>query len=72
MTWDPVNHVFKVTLNLVVGAFKFRANDAWDINYGGANMNALTAGGDNIPITVAGNYTITFDPWAHVATLTMN
>jgi starch-binding outer membrane protein SusE/F len=72
MTWDAVNHVFKVTLNMVVGAFKFRANDAWDINYGGANLNALTAGGDNIPITVAGNYTITFDPWAHSATLTMN
>ena len=72
MTWDPVNHVFKITLNMVVGAFKFRANDAWDINYGGANLNALTAGGDNIPITVAGNYTITFDPWAHAATLTMN
>lgn len=72
MTWDAVNHVFKVTLNMVVGAFKFRANDAWDINYGGANLNALTAGGDNIPITVAGNYTITFDPWAHSATLTKN
>ncbi len=72
MTWDPVNQVLKVTLNMVVGAFKFRANDAWDINYGGANLNALTPGGDNIPITVAGNYTITFDPWTHAATLTMN
>jgi len=71
MTWDGTNKVFKATANLVIGAFKFRANAAWDINYGG-NLSALTPGGDNIPITVAGNYTITFDPWAKVATVTMN
>ena len=60
MTWDPVNKVLKVTLNLTVGAFKFRANDDWAINVGG-NLNALTQGGDNIPIAAAGNYTLTLD-----------
>ncbi len=60
MTWDPVNKVLKVTLNLTVGAFKFRANDDWAINMGG-NINALNQGGDNIPVAAAGNYTLTLD-----------
>lgn len=60
MTWDPVNKVLKVTLNLTVGALKFRANDDWAINVGG-NLNALSQGGSDIPITVAGNYTLTLD-----------
>ncbi len=60
MTWDATNNVFTVTLNLVVGTFKFRANDGWDLNYGG-DPNALTPGGANIPITTAGTYTITLD-----------
>jgi len=72
MTWDATNMVFKATLDLVVGAIKFRANDAWDINYGGTDLNALTPGGANIPVATAGNYTITFDPWLHKATITKN
>ncbi len=71
MTWDATNKVFTVTLDLVVGAIKFRANDAWDLNYGG-DINALTSGGANIDIATAGNYTITFDPWGLKATITMN
>jgi hypothetical protein len=71
LTWDPTNKVFKVTVNLVVGAIKFRANDAWDLNYGG-DINALTSGGANIAIGAAGNYTITFDPWGLKATVTKN
>jgi len=72
MTWDAANHVFTVTLDLIAGAFKFRANDDWAVNYGGTDLNNLTQGGDNIPVTVAGNYTLTFDPWSHVATVTKN
>ncbi len=71
LMWDATNKVFKVTVNLVVGAIKFRANDAWDLNYGG-DINALTSGGANIAITTAGNYTITFDPWGLKATVTKN
>jgi hypothetical protein len=71
MTWDATNKVFTVTVNMVVGAFKFRANDAWDVNYGG-DINALTSGGANINITLAGNYTITLDPWGLKATVTKN
>jgi hypothetical protein len=71
LTWDATNKVFKVTVNLVVGAIKFRANDAWDLNYGG-DINALTSAGANIAIGTAGNYTITFDPWGLKATVTKN
>ncbi len=72
MTWDATNNVFTVTLDLVSsGAFKFRANDGWDINFGG-DLTGLTAGGDNITIASDGNYTITFDPWNLVATVTKN
>ncbi len=72
MTWDAVNNVFTVTLDLVSsGSFKFRANDGWDVNYGG-DLDNLTAGGDNITIESDGNYTVTFDPWGLKATVTKN
>jgi hypothetical protein len=71
MTWDAVNKVFKTTLDLIAGEIKFRANDGWDINFGG-DLNALTQGGSNIPIATAGNYTITLEPWTRVATITKN
>jgi starch-binding outer membrane protein SusE/F len=72
MTWDAANHVFTATLTATAaGGFKFRANGLWDLNYGG-DLNALTQGGDNIAITAAGSYTITFDPWGHKATVTLN
>ncbi|MDT8401661.1 MAG: SusF/SusE family outer membrane protein [Bacteroidales bacterium] len=71
LTWDTVNEVFTVTVDLEVGEMKFRANHAWDYNLGG-DLNALTPGGDNIAVTTAGNYTITLDPWNFVATISMN
>ncbi len=72
MTWDATNNVFTVTVALVSsGQFKFRANDAWDINYGG-DMGALSSGGANIAVPSDGNYTVTFDPWGLKATLTKN
>ena len=72
MTWDATNHVFTATIVAsAAGEFKFRANGAWTVNLGG-NLNALTAGGDNISISTAGNYTITLDPWGLIATVTKN
>jgi len=71
MSWDPVNEVFTVSLDLVAGEIKFRANDDWAYSLGG-DLNELTPGGDNIAVTTAGNYTITLDPWNFVATVTMN
>ena len=39
------------------GEYKFRANDAWDVNYGG-DLAGLTNGGDNIPTPGAGAWYI--------------
>jgi hypothetical protein len=71
MTWDAVNGVFTATMDLTAGLIKFRANDDWGYNFGG-DLAALTVGGGDIPIAEAGNYTITLDPWAQVATVTKN
>jgi len=73
MTWNATTKVFTATLNLTAGTtgFKFRANAGWDLNYGGT-INALSAGGSNLSVATAGNYTITFDPWNIVATIVKN
>nr|WP_321427031.1 SusE domain-containing protein [uncultured Acetobacteroides sp.] len=48
---------YVATVNLVVGEIKFRFNNSWDKNLGGSG-GVLSNGGSNIPITVAGTYTI--------------
>jgi hypothetical protein len=59
MTYDPVTNKWSITLNLVAGAIKFRANDDWAVNLGDTQLNtSLEYGGDNIPVTDPGNYTI--------------
>lgn len=57
MLWDPVNKCLTITVNLVAGEIKFRANNDWALNLGGTT-SALTQGGPNIPVASAGNYTI--------------
>jgi hypothetical protein len=62
MVYDTVGgaNVWKVVLDLTVGSLKFRANGAWDINYGDNLGNGvLEAGGSNILVAAAGSYTIT-------------
>ena len=61
MTYDPTTGLWKVVVDLTVGGLKFRANSAWDINYGDKLPadGILDAGGDNIVIPVAGSFTIT-------------
>lgn len=62
MTWDNTNNVFTVILDLTAGEFKFRANDAWTLDYGDTGANGtLDKGGSNISVAEAGNYTITLD-----------
>ncbi|MGE4586501.1 MAG: SusF/SusE family outer membrane protein [Mangrovibacterium sp.] len=62
MTWDATNEVFTVTLNLTAGEFKFRANDAWTLDYGDSGADGtLDQGGTNISVAESGNYTITLD-----------
>ena len=56
MTWNTEKHCWCATITLTDGTIKFRANDGWDINFGG-NPDNLSANGDNIPVT-AGTYDI--------------
>lgn len=52
-----------ITLPLTVGEVKFRANDAWTINWGAAAFPSGTGvqDGANIPIATAGRYTVRFN-----------
>ncbi len=62
MTYDKIANVWSVTLDLKAGELKFRANDAWDLNYGDdGGDRRLDRNGANIPIDSDGNYTITLD-----------
>jgi len=62
-------------MTLTDGNFKFRANDAWDVNYGDdGNDGSLEDGGADIPVT-AGTYDFVLDfsdPDAPTYTKTLN
>ncbi len=59
MEWDWKTNIWTLTTDLVAGEFKFRADDAWTVNYGdNGNDGSLEQDGANIPLPAAGNYTI--------------
>lgn len=61
MTFDATDGSWNISgITLTDGTIKFRANDAWDINWGG-DVNGLVANGDNIAVT-AGTYDIKLVP----------
>ncbi|AFN74001.1 putative lipoprotein [Melioribacter roseus P3M-2] len=63
MFYNGQRKVWEITADFNAGEFKFRANDDWALNYGDTGGDGtLDAGGDNIPLPEAGNYTIRFDP----------
>ena len=62
MFYDGKYKVWQITANFSAGEFKFRANDDWSLNYGDTGADGtINAGGDNIALTTAGNYTIKLD-----------
>lgn len=62
MTYNKELRVLTLTVDLVPGEIKFRANDDWAINYGDTDRDGEPElGGENIPIAEAGNYTIVLD-----------
>lgn len=63
MTYNATTKVWTITATLKIGSMKFRANNAWDINYGdtGADGKLEFNSPDNIPVAVAGSYTISLD-----------
>ena len=64
-TVDPETGLLTITAQLGAGAemeFKFRANDAWDINFGDNDGDgSLEYGGNNMSVDEAGMYKITLD-----------
>lgn len=54
------DYKWTIDINLLPGEFKFRENDAWDVNVGGP-MDNLTFDGSNYTLDAGGNYTITLD-----------
>ena len=64
MTYDPDKKVWTATLNMTKKAapndgLKFRANNAWDLNYGDDGADGvLDSGGANIGCPADGNYTV--------------
>ena len=55
MTFNKETGAWEATLELAADELKFRANDGWDINWGGDTDN-LTQGGANLKIAEAGTY----------------
>jgi hypothetical protein len=72
MDYNLATKTYSVTMNMIVGAYKFRLDDGWGTNYGSSSATggALVAGGSDIPITVAGTYKITADFNAKTYTVT--
>ena len=72
MSYDAVNKVWKVTAHMIQnGSFKFRANNAWAIDFGIDNSGKLvyadnpflgyTPGLNNLSVPSDGDYTIILD-----------
>lgn len=57
MTYNKETGAWEATVELAADEMKFRANDGWDINWGGTENN-LTQGGNNIKVATAGKYFI--------------
>lgn len=61
-TFDP--HMWQIMgVDLNDGEFKFRANNAWDTNWGGSTefFGTATQGGANIPLSSAWKYDVYFN-----------
>lgn len=79
MTYNAGTGKWELTVDLIAGLIKFRANDGWDLNYGDTGADGkLEQGGDNIAIASAGIYTITLNlnptgtPQAYTYTVVKN
>ena len=69
------DYVWTWTGDLTVGEIKFRANHNWDFNFGDNGADgSLEAGGANIAVAEAGNYTIIMSlaPIGYTYTVTKN
>lgn len=73
MTYDTVNQVWTITLDLVAGEMKFRFNDDWAVNLGDNDADgSVEQDGANIAMAAAGNYTITLNLKADTFNIVQN
>jgi len=72
LTYDAETGLLSLAVDLIEGEIKFRANDAWDLDFGdnGADSN-LEYGGDNIAVAEAGNYTVVLDLTSAIYTFSL-
>ncbi len=64
MTFDPTTNTWKADIVMKADQFKFRANDAWDINFGDnkpADGILDYGSNDNLVVATAGTYTVTLN-----------
>jgi hypothetical protein len=62
LTYDEATQTWTVTLPLTAAGMKFRANHAWDLNYGDNAANGtLQENGANIMVPSAGTYLVTLN-----------
>ena len=57
LTYNADSKMWEGIVVLAADEFKFRANDAWTINYGGDPAD-MTLGGDNLSVSIAGTYLV--------------
>lgn len=73
MFYNGQRKMWEITTDLTAGSAKFRANDGWDLNYGDNGADgSLEAGGADLAIAEAGNYTIRFSTEKLTYTITKN
>jgi hypothetical protein len=73
MTYDKEDQVWRITADLTAEEMKFRANDAWNLDYGDNEGDGfLDIGGSNIAVDQAGNYTVTLDLGGYFRTYELN
>lgn len=75
LTYNPTSKKWEGIVTLTAGEFKFRANNAWDINLGGDNDDDtyMNYGGPNLSVGTAGTYLVELNlsnPRAYTYTLT--
>jgi hypothetical protein len=60
LDYDLTTHLYSITIHLTAGgAFKFRLDDGWGVNFGDDGNNlTLESNGADIPVSVTGDYKI--------------
>lgn len=73
MFYNGQRKMWEITADFPAGEFKFRANNAWDINFGdGGDGTLVSNGSTNLSLAVAGNYTIRFSTETQKYTIKKN